>query len=145
MQKNIHVVWALSICAVFLGCEGEGLSGRINQTTQVPIAVDGGAGTWLCSANADCPFGMICKNNLCVPDVVAPHDEGCTEDSDCPSGFRCSPLTGQCVEEAEYPNWPTVPTSTCSNGEIRSCGSKIGVCEYGTQTCTMGNWTSECC
>ena len=33
-------------------------------------------------------------------------------------------------------------TCVCINGETRPCGSNIGICEYGTSTCTSGNWGS---
>ena len=144
MRNLRHVVLTIMAALSLWGCESESLSGRVNQTTDLPATVDGGSGTWLCTENADCPFGMICRENLCVTDVIAPEDNGCTEDSDCPSGIRCSPLTGQCVPEADYPNWPSVPTSTCSSGQVRSCGSKIGTCEYGVETCLMGDWSGEC-
>ncbi len=32
----------------------------------------------------------------------------------------------------------------CTNGHTRSCGSDVGACAKGTQTCTNGQWTSTC-
>ncbi len=32
----------------------------------------------------------------------------------------------------------------CTNGETRECGSSVGACQTGTQTCTDGQWEAEC-
>lgn len=32
----------------------------------------------------------------------------------------------------------------CVNGEERACGSDIGTCQSGTQTCVNGSWSAEC-
>lgn len=32
----------------------------------------------------------------------------------------------------------------CTNETTKTCGSSIGICSTGTQTCTNGLWTSEC-
>ena len=33
---------------------------------------------------------------------------------------------------------------TCTDGEVRQCGSKYGECEYGTEQCVDGLWPGEC-
>jgi putative metal-binding protein len=35
-------------------------------------------------------------------------------------------------------------SSTCSDGESRSCGSKIGECSYGVERCAAGGWSGTC-
>ncbi|MBU0530543.1 MAG: hypothetical protein KKC05_02615, partial [Nanoarchaeota archaeon] len=32
--------------------------------------------------------------------------------------------------------------TTCTTGQTRSCGSDVGICQKGTQTCTAGEWGS---
>ncbi|QDG53122.1 hypothetical protein FIV42_20965 [Persicimonas caeni] len=32
----------------------------------------------------------------------------------------------------------------CTNGETRECGTDEGICQTGTQTCTNGQWDTEC-
>jgi hypothetical protein len=41
-----------------------------------------------CNADADCPAGLICLFQLCLPAI------GCAGDADCPAGERCDVLGG---------------------------------------------------
>ena len=41
-----------------------------------------------CQADADCPGGLLCLFNFCVPALA------CADDSDCPAGERCDVLGG---------------------------------------------------
>jgi len=33
---------------------------------------------------------------------------------------------------------------SCTNGDIRNCGSDVGLCHHGTETCTSGAWSGTC-
>ncbi len=32
----------------------------------------------------------------------------------------------------------------CTNGSVRDCGSELGICEFGEESCAGGTWSGEC-
>ncbi|MGN6109406.1 MAG: hypothetical protein ACTHU0_30140 [Kofleriaceae bacterium] len=40
------------------------------------------------------------------------------------------------------PDAPDAPVPECHDGETRACGSDVGACEPGTETCAEGHWGS---
>jgi hypothetical protein len=104
-----------------------------------PIGVD--AAPTECAIDEDCAFGEVCLGGACVGSEANVSDMGCRADGDCPSGFECAEATGQCVASPNIPEPPPpTNTSSCAIGSTRVCGTKIGACEYGTETCTDGTW-----
>src|SRR3989344_233998 len=53
----------------------------------------------------------------------------CTDDNNCGTTNNKPAESQSCVE-------------TCTDGQTRSCGSDVGECQVGTQTCTSGVWGS---
>ncbi len=51
-----------------------------------------------CTNNSQCPSGFYCKNGLCVPNGTPPSGGGCTKTSQCPSGQVC--VNGKCVPKS---------------------------------------------
>lgn len=110
-----------------------------------PVEVESDAGAAPpCTSDDDCPFGEVCTDGSCLPQGRRPTDDGCTADADCPDGMVCARSTGLCVPEPDFPPPPNTNTSTCTTGEVRRCGSKIGACEYGTESCVSGRWSGVC-
>lgn len=54
-----------------------------------------------------------------------------------------STITGKGVVDAlKAYNYVKSLAPVCNEGETKNCGSNVGVCQYGAQTCTNGNWGS---
>ena len=107
-------------------------------------SVDGGESETVCQTDDQCPFGAICRDNRCQPSDPNLHDEGCVTDSDCEEGFQCADSTGRCVEVSIGVDAPEVDNSECADGETRFCGTKVGACEYGAESCVDGSWSGVC-
>ncbi|MEM4244983.1 MAG: S8 family peptidase [Candidatus Nanoarchaeia archaeon] len=58
------------------------------------------------------------------------------------SAVTCtSSITGKGVVDAlKAYNYVMSLAPACNDGDTRSCGTDVGVCEFGTQTCAGGNW-----
>src|SRR5207249_848982 len=97
-----------------------------------------------CEADDECAFGQVCRDRMCTAGDEGPHDRGCKSDSDCPSDMACAASTGRCVARAAVPMFPATSTVACSEGQTRSCGSKIGECRYGLERCVSSRWTGQC-
>jgi hypothetical protein len=102
-----------------------------------------------CSVDDDCAFGERCRNDVCEPAAADIGDGGCASDDDCGADEICATSTGQCVSEAPVPNVPTGPPGPCIVNEERTCGLKVGVCDYGIERCVAGatgegQWSGEC-
>jgi hypothetical protein len=69
-----------------------------------------------------CGTGATCQGGTCVSTTQ------CTNDSNCPAGFHCA--AGVCLAN-----------QLCAPGATQSCGSNVGACIPGTQTCqSNGTW-----
>ena len=81
-----------------------------------------------CSLDSDCLTGEVCEDGICVASLP-----NCASDSDCSSGYICE--GGDCILD-------TVDSggNLCQNGTTRKCGSDVGECVKGNQTCTNGVW-----
>ncbi len=111
----------------------------------VDIAREGeGEATPLCDVDDDCPFGEECVDGACQPVDAVIGDGGCRSDDDCDDGFLCATTTGLCVPEASVPAPLPGPPGPCADGETRTCGEKIGICEYGVETCVDNLWSGVC-
>ncbi len=98
-----------------------------------------------CTVDRDCSFGSGCVDGWCVGAAgEAGTDAGCVADAECPAGFACATSSSQCVEIADSPEPDPDIADSCVTGEIRPCGSKVGRCEYGVQSCVGGDWAAEC-
>jgi len=117
-------------------------------------------GSRLCSLNAEgYPQWSICR------DSVAPQVEVCNRlDDDC-DGMVDDVNGGRSAAEAKcgcygglYPMPETCNeiddncdgriddgVSCCNEGDTRSCGISVGICQEGTQTCVAGSWHSNEC
>ncbi len=86
-----------------------------------------------CTSDADCGPGEVCgSDGICHPacDPMTGANCGCSDDSDCPLGFVCDPMGGQCVPGCD-PNQgmpcvePCQSDADCAPGEV--CGTD-GLC-----------------
>jgi hypothetical protein len=97
-----------------------------------------------CEVDDDCALGERCERGGCVPALPDVFDDGCVADSDCADGSLCAVSSGRCVSRAPTPGVPTGPPGPCNDGEQRSCGVKIGSCDYGVELCEAGQWSGVC-
>jgi cysteine-rich repeat protein len=86
-----------------------------------------------CNDRNPCTTGDACVDGACTGGTPVICNDGlvCTIDS-------CDPGTGTC-------NYATIPNcieGACTNGATQACGSNIGVCQQGTQTCVGGVWSA---
>jgi len=71
-----------------------------------------------CEYSSQCPAGYVCESCRCVRE-----DQGCTDDGDCSSGYRCCPDTHVCVpEEAYCGNGIREGTEQCDGSDMQDCG-----------------------
>jgi hypothetical protein len=136
-------VRAFAILLFLVAACGDEALGPTDQGA-VPIDDDSGTAPGACIEDDDCPFGEVCRDGACTNDVANPSDQGCRTDGDCEQGFVCAVSTGRCIEQASFPTPPPVGTSSCAAGETRRCGSKVGACEYGLESCAQGTWSGDC-
>ncbi|MBI1946262.1 MAG: putative metal-binding motif-containing protein [Deltaproteobacteria bacterium] len=115
--------------------------GLIGADGGAPADVDAGPS---CARDDDCPLGQQCVDGMCVPAAADVGDTGCTEDGDCAADELCALATGRCVLDAPTPDVPTGPPGPCTTGDQRTCGLKVGVCEYGVERCESGTWSGVC-
>lgn len=106
------------------------------------IALDGGVGG--CANDDECALGERCVAGDCVPAVADVVDDGCLADTDCPAGSLCAQTTGRCIEDAATPGVPGGPPGPCVDGEDRTCGVKVGACDYGIERCEGARWSGVC-
>jgi hypothetical protein len=98
-----------------------------------------------CESSSDCPFGERCEGGLCTGEVPPPVvDDGCVSDVDCAADEACAMSTGLCVGQVVDPDPTPEPGDECTTGTTRSCGTKVGRCEYGSQACVGGLWQTGC-
>jgi len=105
---------------------------------------DGGTTNIQCANDDDCPFGQACRGSVCTPNDQNLRDVGCHTNVECEGGKVCAPATGRCVDAPHFPDVPPPVTGECADGETRFCGTKVGACSYGTQTCVGGAWNAGC-
>jgi hypothetical protein len=102
----------------------------------------------------DCP--VSCSNGACS----AEGSTSCTNDCSYAGQRSCEGTTGYKVcgdyDSDACLDWSPVTncysnqycsasgycttSSVCTNGQTKSCGSNVGVCKFGTQTCINGAW-----
>jgi len=70
-----------------------------------------------CTPNWTCGSWSTCLNNT--------QTRSCNDSNNCGVATNKPALTQSCV---------------CTDGATQNCGSNIGACKYGTQTCTNGAW-----
>lgn len=155
MLGRLFVV-VTSLCLSLFGlvsCEGCAAPPIVDVDGGTPPgdAEDAGNGGAACSVDDDCPFGERCNaDGECEPAEADIGDVGCASDLDCGLDELCATSTGRCVNEAPVPNVPTGPPGPCVVNEERTCGIKVGVCDYGIERCvadvagTGGVWSGEC-
>ncbi|MEW5847690.1 MAG: MopE-related protein [Myxococcota bacterium] len=139
-QARLAAVGILLLLGACNGCPNAATQG--SNADAGPATVESEA--IACASSADCPFGHVCEEGFCSNPAERPHDDGCRRDTDCPAGLRCAVTTGRCVTSADYPEIPDADPETCTDGERRFCGSKIGACEYGTEDCRNGAFSGVC-
>jgi hypothetical protein len=127
--------------AVATACRGRA-AGAADDDAVVP-AVDAGEDS-VCATDDDCAFGERCRDGACEAASADVVDVGCVSDDECDGGEICAVSTGRCVSEAPVPNVPTGPPGPCADDEERTCGIKVGVCEYGIEQCSEGEWSGAC-
>lgn len=132
------------------------LSLLVSACPAAPPAARGDAGTRpaddagpACTIDDDCAFGERCRDGACEAARADIGDVGCAGDGDCAVGELCATSTGRCVSEAPVPGVPTGPPGPCVVNEERSCGLKVGVCDYGIERCVAGPegagaWSGAC-
>lgn len=87
-----------------------------------------------CLATPDCPNGLICRGNLCIPE--------CTQNSDCPQGDLCLNqhcVVPQCTVDAQCPQGQFCSGNNCVNGCVNSLNCPQG------DTCVNGTCTAPQC
>lgn len=83
-----------------------------------------------CSADADCPEGLDCRDGLCLPSGPV---EECGPGRDCPAGHRCE--EGRCVVELDPGRCPG-GSEMCDPGEFCAPSSCcLPETERGTACC----------
>ncbi len=118
------------------------------------------AGSWGSCSGSTGPMSELCDGSV-DEDCDGAVDEGCL----CTDGQTrsCGSATGACVQGTETCDlmgvWgsctgSTGPTSESCNGDdddcdgatdemlVRSCGTDVGACSEGTETCAAGSWGS---
>ncbi len=140
MSKGL--CWSLGLALLLAagGCGKKKPGGDKPSGDDGPVVTDTG-----CKSAADCSFGQRCKDGACSSEVPPPAtDTGCTSNDDCPAGQACAPSSGLCVSVAQEPDPLPDQVPDCEEGAVRTCGSKIGQCQYGTQKCVGGTWEADC-
>ncbi len=108
-----------------------------------PDNIDEGSSPHACTTTSDCPFGHRCRNSICVPDATTFQSPGCASNNDCTAPLVCAIAIGECINPSETPNPSLSSDTSCTPGETRTCGSKIGACNYGEMHCDDGGqWTT---
>ncbi len=135
IQILIKPLFALSLCVSF-ACSQKDINdhGAGDSDTTAGDNDTGG-----CTEPTDCSFGERCVGGLCtteIPPITT--TQGCLADSDCDADQSCAISSGTCVGVTDTPTPISDPATTCTDGETQPCGSKVGACEYGTQTCNAG-------
>ncbi|MBU0953404.1 MAG: putative metal-binding motif-containing protein [Nanoarchaeota archaeon] len=84
-------------------------------------------GVFVCTPNG---LNVTCTSNV----TVGQFPEYCADkrDNDC---------DGAVDEVVELVNGQTVVACVCKDGETKVCGSNVGACSAGMQTCVNGKWT----
>jgi hypothetical protein len=107
-----------------------------------------------CQGNEDCSPGYICRDNQCIVqpnctdldrDGYCDVREGCAECVDCNDNRSdiypgaeeaCDGADNDCDGDVDE-------GCPCNSGEVKPCGTDVGICKKGTATCENGQW-GEC-
>lgn len=92
-----------------------------------------------CRTSADCNRGETCVFGVCMfthTDGISVHIVRTTQETN-----SSSVDTG---DEDPPPDDPPAIITECNDGDSRFCGSNIGACKYGKQSCKEGYWSPEC-
>jgi cysteine-rich repeat protein len=83
-----------------------------------------------CNDGNACTTGDVCVDGACTGGTPVSCDDGlvCTIDT-------CDGMGG-CVN-TQIPN---CNEGACTDGAVQACGSDVGVCQQGAQTCSGGTW-----
>lgn len=121
-----------------------------------------------CDADADCSPGLVCENNICVSGGSDDCTPACQEFQTCfqgscvdigdpndkdgdgsPTGVDCDDFNAQINPDAhEYCDGVDNNCNglvdegcpACADGDVQPCGTDIGECIAGVQTCNSGGW-----
>jgi hypothetical protein len=111
-------------------------------------------GEVVCTQNSDCLEGYICRNGQCIEkaactdldgDGYCDAREGCDICDDCNDNRAdIHPGAEESCDGADNDcDGLTDEDCPCDTGETRPCGTDVGMCEKGEQSCQDGQW-SEC-
>ena len=142
MKPVNRIAWfgVVGLALAVSGCNSFGPGGVV-----VDDLEDGPIGQGPCASSEDCPFGMQCIDGLCIEGPANfVEDSGCVDDDDCPDGWECAESTGICIDAAREIVFRSADLGLCVDGEQRKCGSKVGECRYGWETCVDSEWSGEC-
>lgn len=105
----------------------------------------------------NCPQNHVCENNICIfENCVNNETKNCGIDTgECQKGLQTcdNGIWSECVGEVTpiaeicdgFDNncdGNTDEGCSCLNGETKDCGSDVGYCEKGLQTCNNGIWSN---
>jgi alpha-tubulin suppressor-like RCC1 family protein len=111
-------------------------TGEITPTTEVCDGLDND-----CDSVVDGVFGTTtCGQGVCLHTI-----ENCLNGQD----QTCDPMQGSSAEVCEGSldedcDGVVDDGCACTNGQTRPCGSDVGECVKGLQTCVNGQWAAEC-
>ena len=140
MRKLFLVMMANVLVHAVSGCGND-----------VPGTTDGEV---VCTEDSDCLDGYICRNGQCIEksactdldgDGYCDEREGCATCDDCNDNRAdIHPGATEACDGADNDcDGLTDEDCPCDTGETRPCGTDVGVCEKGEQTCQDGQW-SDC-
>ena len=139
MRKFLMFMMAGALVYVAVGCGND-----------KPGPTDGEV---TCTQNSDCAEGYICRDGRCIErpnctdldeDGYCDEREGCATCDDCndnradihPGAIEdCDGADNDCdgLTDEDCP---------CDPGETRACGTDVGMCQKGEQSCEGGQWSA---
>jgi hypothetical protein len=101
-----------------------------------------------CNGEVDevCPC-VVGTTQTCGSDVgeCSPGTQACTPDGFGPCEGGVEPLEAELCDGKDHTCNGTVDENCeCRNGQTKVCGSDVGACTTGVQTCVDGAWSMEC-